>query len=123
MVAEGTACPRDLYLCAGQRVLVHKSLDKLLWPDVSQAFLRGEGKEESNRKLWGPGTVLLRATASWATPRGSLGTCPSHWGSATLFWVVTDLRTIPPFPCSGAASVHGERRGGSEGRRGGAMSP
>lgn len=34
-VAGGTACPRAFYLCTGQRVLVHKSLDKLLRPDVS----------------------------------------------------------------------------------------
>lgn len=35
----GSASPRAFYLCAGQRVLVHKSLDKLLRPDVSQLLL------------------------------------------------------------------------------------
>lgn len=34
-VAAGTARLRAFYLCAGQSILVHKSLDKLLRPDVS----------------------------------------------------------------------------------------
>lgn len=105
-----TAHPRAFYLCAGQRVLVHKSLDKLLRLDVLQPFLHGEGEEESgNGKLWGgscrwePGMVLLPASCFPAHPGRPLGTCPPHWGSTTLFCVVTELSSIseggsPCFP-------------------------
>lgn len=109
-VTVGTAHSRAFYLYAGQRVLVHKSLDKLLRPDVSQPFLHGEGEEESgNGKLWGgsclwgPGMVLLPASCFPAHPGRPLGTSPSHWGSATLFCIVTELSSIsegsiPSFP-------------------------
>lgn len=48
-ITAGTAHPRTFYLCAGQRVFVHKRLDKLLRPDVSQPFLHREGEEESGQ--------------------------------------------------------------------------
>lgn len=85
-VAGGTACPRAFYLCAGQRVLVHKSLDKLLRPDVPQPFLHQKGEEELGKGAGagrggahpGPGMVLLRAPYLSAHPGRSLDTCPAH---------------------------------------------
>lgn len=93
MVAEGTACPRDLYLCAGQRVLVHKSLDKLLWPDVSQAFLRGEGEEESETGSYGG---LVQCSCGLLPP----GPPPEGlWAPARLTGALQ--------PCSGLSQISG----------------
>lgn len=59
-VPAWTVRPRAFYLCAGQRVLVHKSLDKLLRSDVPQLFLqqrdnRSQEKEKgmsTGRPAW-----------------------------------------------------------------------
>lgn len=92
----GTARPRAFYLCASQRVLVHKSLDKFLRPNVSQQFLQGKGEVESgNGKLWGGGACWGPSMVLPAHPRRVSGHLPFSLGSASLSWVVTELSTIP----------------------------
>lgn len=84
----GPSCSRAFYLCAGQRVLVHKGLDKLLRPDVPQPCLYREGEEELEEVMGRgvptgePGLVLLWApcltSRAPALLPGALQPCSGH---------------------------------------------
>lgn len=75
---SGLACPRAFYLCAGQRVLVHKSLDKLFRPDVPQPFLhQKEKRSREGGDPWaghGIGGLACPPAGSLSPPREGLWT-------------------------------------------------
>lgn len=85
---------------------------------VSGVPARGGRGGVRNRKLWGPGIMLLQAPCLLGHPQrvwapalltGALQPCSglSQSSAPSL------KEAVPPFPCSGAASVHGEGREGS----------
>lgn len=89
-VPAWTVRPRAFYLCAGQRVLVHKA-----WTQTPQVQCAVSVPKKFRKR----GVSKRRKGVHWAP---GMGPPPFHGGSTALFRVVTELSTIlkmsaPPF--------------------------